>query len=172
MYVQYTHTQLCLQPQLCLLAIAQHACARTLGRMGAWARGGVGGRLHTGSRGHGVTDGRTDRSDTARAGSDRLTNYQVLTTSANYVVLRGSRSEYVTEVIGPRLEFGDPVSALQLYDSYMHPATCSSTRQAGDGTHSPRAEREREHVDSPWPLIGVLGAAGAGLYGVADADEA
>ena len=64
------------------------------------------------------------------------------------------------------------MSALQLYDSYMHPATCSSTRQAGDGTHSPRAEREREHVDSPWPLIGVLGAAGAGLYGVADADEA
>ena len=96
--------------------------------------------------------------------------YQVLTTSANYVVLRGSRSEYFTEVIGPRLEFGDPVSALQLYPvgSYMYPAT----RQAGDGTHSPRAEREREHVDSPWPLIGVLGAAGAGLYGVADADEA
>ena len=131
-HTRHTHTQLSLQPQLCLLAIAQHACARTLGRMGAWARGGVGGRLHTGSRGHGVTDGRTDRSDTARAGSDRLV------TSANYVVLRGSRSEYFTEVIGPRLEFGDPVSALQLYDSSMYPATVPARQETGLTHREPR----------------------------------
>ena len=135
-----------------LLAIAQHACARTLGRMGAWARGGVGGRLHTGSRGHGVTDGRTDRSDTARAGSDRL-NY--LLTSANYVVLRGSRSEYFTEVIGPRLEFGDPVSALQLYDSYMYPATVPARQETGL-TH--REPRESVNTSRRQPLAAHRGA--------------